>query len=134
MMKLKVVEYTDGEGNRKKRNISFVSDLWPLTRFFFVAPESFDPEDKFIRKNWKEQTAGEMQQFADKLQSIADFTVEGLRAVIDPWVEESGLRPWNAWRICLVGAGQGPDMYELAAFLGREETLARMQFAIKTLG
>ena len=75
-----------------------------------------------------------MQQFADKLQSIADFTVEGLRAVIDPWVEESGLRPWNAWRICLVGAGQGPDMYELAAFLGREETLARMQFAIKTLG
>ena len=134
MMKLKVVEYTDGEGNRKKRNISFVSDLWPLTRFFFVAPESFDPEDKFIRKNWKEQTAGEMQQFADKLQSIADFTVKGLRAVIDPWVEESGLRPWNAWRICLVGAGQGPDMYELAAFLGREETLARMQFAIKTLG
>ena len=134
MMKLKVVEYTDGEGNRKKRNISFVSDLWPLTRFFFVAPESFDPEDKFIRKNWKEQTAGEMQQFADKLQSVADFTVEGLRAVIDPWVEESGLRPWNAWRICLVGAGQGPDMYELAAFLGREETLARMQFAIKTLG
>ena len=99
-----------------------------------MAPESFDPEDKFIRKNWKEQTAGEMQQFADKLQSVADFTVEGLRAVIDPWVEESGLRPWNAWRICLVGAGQGPDMYELAAFLGREETLARMQFAIKTLG
>ncbi len=134
MMKLKVIEYTDNEGNKKKRNISFVSDLWPLTRFFFVAPDHFDREDKFIRKNWNEGTASEMTCFMEKLQTVDDFSAEGLKTVIDPWVEENGLRPWNAWRICLVGAGQGPDMYELAAFLGKEETLRRMQFAISTLG
>ena len=134
MMKLKVIEYTDGEGNKKKRNISFISDLWPLTKFFFVAPTAFDREDKFIRKNWKETTADEMRQFMEVLTTIDDFSVEGQKAVIDPWTEQSGLRPWNAWRICLVGAGQGPDMYELAAFLGKEETLRRMQFAIDTLG
>jgi len=133
MMKLKVIEYVDGQGNKRKRNISFPSDLWPLTRFFFVAPESFDREDKFIRKNWTENTAAEMQQFCEVLEGIQDFTVEGMKAVVDPWVETSGLRPWNAWRICLVGAGQGPDMYELAAFLGKEETLKRMKFAIETL-
>ena len=130
MMKLKVIEYVDGQGNKRKRNISFPSDLWPLTRFFFVAPESFDREDKFIRKNWTENTAAEMQQFCEVLEGIQDFSVEGMKAVVDPWVETSGLRPWNAWRICLVGAGQGPDMYELAAFLGKEETLKRMKFAI----
>ena len=134
MMKLKVIEYTDGEGNKKKRNISFISDLWPLTKFFFVAPAAFDREDKFIRKNWKETTADEMRQFMEVLTTIDDFSIEGQKAVIDPWTEQSGLRPWNAWRICLVGAGQGPDMYELAAFLGKEETLRRMQFAIDTLG
>ena len=134
MMKLKVIEYTDGEGNKKKRNISFISDLWPLTKFFFVAPTAFDREDKFIRKNWKDTTADEMRQFMEVLTTIDDFSVEGQKAVIDPWTEQSGLRPWNAWRICLVGAGQGPDMYELAAFLGKEETLRRMQFAIDTLG
>ena len=133
MMKLKVIEYVDGQGNKRKRNISFPSDLWPLTRFFFVAPESFDREDKFIRKNWTENTAAEMQQFCEVLEGIQDFSVEGMKAVVDPWVETSGLRPWNAWRICLVGAGQGPDMYELAAFLGKEETLKRMRFAIETL-
>ncbi len=133
MMKLKVIEYTDGEGNKKKRNISFVSDLWPLTQFFFVAPETFDTEDKFIRKNWKENTADEMRRFADVLQGIDDFTVEGLKAVVDPWTEEAGIRPWNAWRVCLVGAGQGPDMYELAAFLGKEETIGRMRRAIEKL-
>ena len=134
MMKLKVIEYIDGEGNKKKRNISFISDLWPLTRFFFVAPTEFNREDKFIRKNWQETTADEMRQFVKILESIDDFSVEGQKAVVDPWVEISGLRPWNAWRICLVGAGQGPDMYELAAFLGKEDTLRRMNYAIETLG
>ena len=134
MMKLKVIEYVDGEGNKKKRNVSFVSDLWPLCKFFFVAPSAFDKEDKFIRKNWREATADEMRKFIEVLKTIDDFAVEGQKAVIDPWTEESGIRPWNAWRICLVGAGQGPDMYELAAFLGKEETLSRMQYAIETLG
>ncbi len=42
MMKMKVIEYVDAQGNKKKRNISFASDLWPLTKFFFVAPVAFD--------------------------------------------------------------------------------------------
>lgn len=134
MMKLKVVEYVDGQGNKKKRNISFVSDLWPLTRFFFVAPTEFDREDKFIRKNWTETSAAEMKALAEVLQTVQDFSVEGQKQVVDAWVEQQGIRPWNAWRICLVGAGQGPDMYELSAHLGKEETLRRMQFAINTLG
>ena len=134
MMKLKVIEYTDGQGQKHKRNISFVSDLWPLTRFFFVAPTAFDREDKFVRKNWQEATASEMQQLCSVLSSIEDFTPEGMKPTVDGWASESGIKPWNAWRICLVGEGQGPDMYELAAFLGKEETLRRMQFAIQTLG
>ena len=134
MMKLKVVEYVDGQGNKKKRNISFVSDLWPLTRFFFVAPTEIDREDKFIRKNWTETSAAEMKALAEVLQTVQDFSVEGQKQVVDAWVEQQGIRPWNAWRICLVGAGQGPDMYELSAHLGKEETLRRMQFAINTLG
>ena len=134
MMKLKVIEYTDGQGQKHKRNISFVSDLWPLTRFFFVAPTGFDQEDKFVRKNWKEETGAEMQQLADVLATVEDFTVEGMKPVVDAWAEQTGIKPWNAWRICLVGEGQGPDMYELSAFLGKDETLRRMKFAIETLG
>lgn len=134
MMKLKVIEYVDGLGNKKKRNISFASDLWPLTKFFFAAPAEFDREDKFIKKNWKETTADEMKQMLTVIDGIADFTVEGQKAVIDPWAEQTGIKPWNAWRVALVGAGQGPDMYELAAFLGKEEVIKRMNFAIETLG
>lgn len=135
MMKMKVIEYVDGLGNKKKRNISFVSDLWPLTKFFFIAPTGFDKEgDKFVRKNWSEGTAEEMRQMIGIIEGIDDFSVEGQKAIIDSWTEETGIKPWNAWRVALVGTGQGPDMYELSAFLGKEEVIKRMNFAISTLG
>ena len=98
-----------------------------------MAPTAFNLEDKFIKKNWKPETAAEMQQLRDVLATIDDFSVEGQKAVVDPWVEQSGIKPWNAWRVCLVGEGQGPDMYGLAAFLGKDEVLRRMDFAISTL-
>ena len=135
MMKMKVIEYTDGQGNKKKRNISFASDLWPLTKFFFVAPTVFDKEgDKFIRKNWNENSATEMKQMMTLLEGITDWSAEGQKSVIDPWAAETGFKPWNAWRVALVGTGQGPDMYELSAFLGKAEVMKRMRFAIETLG
>ena len=133
MMKLKVIEYTDGQGNKRKRNISFASDLWPLCKFFFVAPEAIDKEDKFVRKNWKEGTAEEITSLMEVIEGIEDFSAEGQKSVVDAWAEQTGMRPWNAWRICLVGAGQGPDMYELSSFLGKEETLRRMQRAKEIL-
>ncbi|MCQ2096169.1 MAG: glutamate--tRNA ligase [Bacteroidaceae bacterium] len=133
MMRLKVIEYTDGNNNKKKRNISFVSDLWPLCKFFFVAPVTYDKEDKFVRKNWGEDTPDMMRQLAERLQGVEDFTVDGMKAAIDPWAEQTGLRPWNAWRVALVGTGQGPDMYELSAFLGKDETISRINTAIARL-
>ena len=133
MMKLKVIEFTDNDGNKKKRNVSFVSDLWPLTKFFFVAPETYDKEDKFVRKNWKETTAMEMDELIGVLESLDDFSVESQKEIIEAWTEARDFKPWNAWRVCLVGTGQGPDMYELAAFLGKEETIKRMENAIAQL-
>ena len=121
-------------GMMKMKKINFVRELWPLCDFFFIAPQTYDREDKFVRKNWKEGTAAEMTELAALLEGVADFSAEGLRAAVDPWCQEGGRKPWNAWRVCLVGTGKGPDMYELAAFLGRGETLERMRRAVAALG
>lgn len=134
MMKQKVIEYTDSTGQTHKRNISFVSDLWPLCKFFFIAPEKYDKEDKFVRKNWKEDTSVMMQQLVEILNGISDFTIDNIKQQVDAWAEASGARPWNAWRVALVGTGQGPDMYELSAFLGKAETISRINAAIRNLG
>ena len=75
-----------------------------------------------------------MNQMVVVLETVNDWTTDGIKAVVDPWVEQTGIKPWNAWRIALVGTGQGPDMYELAAFLGKEETIRRTRTAIEVLG
>lgn len=121
-------------GMMKMKKINFIKELWPLCDFFFIAPTTFDREDKFIRKNWKENAAEDMRELAEILASLDDFSIESQRAAVDPWAETTGKKPWNAWRVALVGAGKGPDMYELAAFLGKEETLRRIDFAVETLG
>ena len=120
-------------GMMKMKKINFIADLWPMCDFFFTAPEAYTMDDKFTRKNWKTGTAAEMQALAQKLDGLDDFSVESQKAAIDAWAEETGIKPWNPWRVCLVGTGKGPDMYELAAFLGKEETLSRMQAAIAAL-
>ena len=131
MMKTKNIEVEEG-GVKKKRSISFVRDFYPLCDFFFKAP-AYDKEDKFIKKNWKDTSAADMQELAAVLEGLADFSVESQKAAVEAWVGETGKKPWNAWRVCLVGEGKGPDMYELAAFLGKEETLRRMKAALEAL-
>lgn len=120
-------------GMMKMKKINFIKDLWPLCDFFFLPP-TYSMDDKFTRKNWKEDTADEMRQLREILQDLNDFTIEAQKKAVDAWVETEGKKPWNAWRVCLVGTGKGPDMYELAAFLGKDETLQRMDAAIHALG
>ncbi len=135
MMKTKNVEYVDAQsGQTRKRSVSFVADLWPLCDFCFIAPTAFDREDKFVKKNWKEDSAAQLTEVVHRLEALTDFSADAQKAAVDPWCEASGAKPWNAWRVALVGTGKGPDMYELSAFLGKDETLRRLRFAIDTLG
>ncbi|MBQ5728931.1 MAG: glutamate--tRNA ligase [Bacteroidaceae bacterium] len=117
----------------KMKKINFIKELWPLCDFFFIAPQTFDKEDKFIRKNWKDNAPQEMQALIELLEGLEDFSADAQRKAIDAWVEATGVKPWNAWRVMLVGAGKGPDMHDLAEFLGKEETLRRMRFALEAL-
>jgi len=119
-------------GMMKMKKINFIHELWPLCDFFFLKP-TYNIEDKFTRKNWKAGAASDMQELLSVLEPIADFTVDNLKVAVDAWVAQTGRKPWNAWRVCLVGEGKGPDMYELAAFLGKEETLQRMRAALAAL-
>ncbi len=120
-------------GMMKMKKINFIKELWPLCDFFFIAPQ-YDADDKFTRKNWKEGSAADMAELTSLLEGLTDFSIESQKAVVDKWATETGKKPWNPWRVCLVGTGKGPDMYELAAFLGKDETLRRMKAAIAALG
>lgn len=118
-----------------KDRVNFVKELWPLCSFFFIAPTEYD--EKTVKKRWKADSAKVMSELADVLEGIDDFSVEGQEPVVMKWVEEKGYKlgdVMNAFRLTLVGIGKGPGMFDISAFLGKEETLKRMRKAIEVLG
>ena len=118
-----------------KDRVNFVKELWPLCSFFFIAPTEYD--EKTVKKRWKADSAKVMGELADVLEGIDDFSVEGQEPVVMKWVEEKGYKlgdVMNAFRLTLVGIGKGPGMFDISAFLGKEETLKRMRKAIEVLG
>ncbi|WP_455517426.1 glutamate--tRNA ligase [Leyella stercorea] len=118
-----------------KDRVNFVKELWPLCSFFFIAPTEYD--EKTVKKRWKADSAKVMGELADVLEGIDDFSVEGQEPVVMKWVEEKGYKlgdVMNAFRLTLVGIGKGPGMFDISAFLGKEETLKRMRKAIDVLG
>lgn len=118
-----------------KDRVNFVKELWPLCSFFFIAPTEYD--EKTVKKRWKADSAKVMSELADVLEAIDDFSVEGQEPVVMKWVEEKGYKlgdVMNAFRLTLVGIGKGPGMFDISAFLGKEETLKRLRKAIEVLG
>ena len=118
-----------------KDRVNFVKELWPLCSFFFIAPTEDD--EKTVKKRWKADSPKVMGELADVLEGIDDFSVEGQEPVVMKWVEEKGYKlgdVMNAFRLTLVGIGKGPGMFDISAFLGKEETLKRLRKAIEVLG
>ena len=118
-----------------KSRVNFIKELWPLCKFFFVAPESYD--EKTTRKRWKENSHTQLSELCDFLEQLDDFSLENQETQVMKWIEEKEYRTgdiMNAWRLALVGEGKGPHMFDISAFLGKEETLRRTRRAIEVLG
>ncbi len=117
-----------------KDRVSFVKELWPLCSFFFVAPTEYD--EKTAKKRWKEDSAAQLTELIGVLEGIDDFSLENQEQIVHQWIEEKEYKLgniMNAWRLTLVGEGKGPGMFDISAFLGKEETIRRMKRAIEVL-
>lgn len=117
-----------------KDRVNFVHELWPLCSFFFLPPLEYD--EKTVKKRWKENSAQVMTELAGVLESLDDFSIENQEHVVMAWIEEKGYKlgdVMNAFRLVLVGIGKGPGMFDISAFLGKEETLRRIRRAVEVL-
>ena len=118
-----------------KSRVNFIHELWPLCRFFFVAPEQYDA--KTVAKRWKPDSAAQLTELCALLEELDDFSLAHQEARVMQWIADKGYRTgdiMNAWRLTLVGEGKGPHMFDISAFLGKAETLRRTRRGIEVLG
>ncbi|WGK65822.1 glutamate--tRNA ligase [Croceiramulus getboli] len=112
----------------------FAKDLWELSDYFFVTPTAYDPSA--VKKAWKDKTPAIMTALADKLYTLNTWTAEVLQQEIKAWIGESELgfgAVMMPLRLCLVGALRGPDVFDIAAVIGKEESLLRIEKALEYL-
>jgi glutamyl-tRNA synthetase len=118
-----------------KPRISFVHELWEECWFFFEAPGDYD--EKVLKKRWKEDTPEKMMHLVNHLEKCEPFSAPNLESSVKELITsmEWGMGAiMNAWRLLLVGAARGPGLFDLAAFIGREEVISRMKQGIETIG
>jgi glutamyl-tRNA synthetase len=117
-----------------KVRCNFISDFWNQIKFFFEAPTEYDA--KTVQKRWKATSAADMQALAAVLEGIEDFSAANSEQVVMAWITENGLHMgniMNAFRLCIVGEGKGPHMFDITAIIGKEETLSRLEKAVEEL-
>jgi glutamyl-tRNA synthetase len=118
-----------------KERVSFVKEIWDQTDFFFIAPESYDPDA--VKKRWKEDSASLLLRLRSELEKIQDFTSEGTEHAIKDWITQNELNMgavMNAFRLVVVGSLRGPHMFDIISWIGKDETLKRIDKGIFSLG
>jgi glutamyl-tRNA synthetase len=118
-----------------KERVSFVKDIWEQTDFFFKAPVTYDKE--VVAKRWKDDSSSMMEELKSILDGISEFTASNTEAVVKAWIEAKGYNTgsvMNAFRLAVVGASRGPHMFDIISWIGKEETIKRLDKAVLEIG
>lgn len=117
-----------------KERAVFIADFWEQSYFFFQAPKTFN--EKATKKRWKEDTPQIISDLSVIFRNAAHWQSEYLHDLAANYIQKNELgfgAVMNALRIAIVGDGIGPDLFKVIAFIGKEDTLKRLRFAIETI-
>ena len=118
-----------------RERASFVREFLDLGSYLFMAPKTYD--EKAVRKQWKPGTPGRMKELASQLKALEDFSSTATETTVKAWLAASDLsfgQVMAPLRLVLVGAMKGPHLFDIMELLGKEETLDRIDRALKILG
>lgn len=118
-----------------RERITLLSDAPEQVAYLFVAPDEYDPQ--VVKKRWRANTPEHMEGIIDILSRHEEsIDPVALEEEVKAWMEEKGYgmgAVMNALRLALVGKSKGPHIYDIIAFIGRDEAIGRIRKALETL-
>ena len=118
-----------------KERVTFLSDLWGQSNFFFITPENYN--EKALLKAFKPETPEILRAVIEILSSAEDFSEANISEKVKSWVVSKELgfgKVMMPLRLALVGEMKGPDVFDIAAVLGKKEVIIRIENAITKIG
>ncbi|MBX3241729.1 MAG: glutamate--tRNA ligase [Chitinophagaceae bacterium] len=110
-----------------KDRATLLPDFAEQAVFFFRAPTAWDLDA--VKPKWNEAKTQFFQSVIEKFKP-ADWETVILESNFKEWASAAGLKPGEVllpFRVMLVGGKFGPHVFDIAALLGREETIKRIQ-------
>lgn len=116
-----------------RERVTLVPEFVTEARYFFEAPAQYDEK---MKSKWGATEAACMQALAEKMEALPDWTVDALHGAFEAVKTE--LNAGNGkvlapLRLALTGVPGGPGAFDIAALIGREESLRRIKSALATL-
>jgi glutamyl-tRNA synthetase len=114
-----------------KEKASFVSEFWELGNYFFIPPGKYDMD--IVRKKWNEKTADFFSIVKEKYTGLNIFSHDELEKTFKQTAEERGIKPGEVmqlFRVIITGGPGGPALFEVAALLGKDEVMRRIERAM----
>ncbi len=127
-------EYVDIVCGLVKERAIFVDDLFDLSSFFFVAPSEYD--EKNVKKCWKDDTGNIMTQVAELIKNSEVETATDNAELVKGWIKDQEMgfgKVMMPLRLSLVGSLMGPDVFEIASMIGKDETVDRIKNVVEKL-
>jgi len=111
-----------------RERVNFVKEIVDESMFFFKAPEELDT--KAIKKWGTEKSVEWINDIIEKFKEMTTFESTLIDEVMNKYVKEKELKAgnfYNTIRICLVGTSKGPHLSKIMEYIGREETISRLE-------
>jgi len=117
-----------------KERAVFPKDILTQGEYLIQAPQKYDPIT--VTKKWNEQAKQLMSEWREYVEKIDDFSritiEENFRSFIGS--KQLGLGAvLPLFRLVLTGESSGPNLFEIAAFLGKQEVVDRINKGLNTI-
>ena len=116
-----------------KDRCTVLTDFWEHSHFFFKAPKEFDLTP--VMAKWNDNKAQSFHQYSKSLASVSSWNAASLETVFKQLAEQASIKPGELQlplRIMLVGGKFGPPVFHIAEVLGKEETIDRINNALRS--
>jgi glutamyl-tRNA synthetase len=107
---------------------SLITDFYPQAKFFFAAPQQWDLNA--VKPKWTDGKADFFRDFIAQLKNLQDWNAVSLETVFKELAVAKNIKAGELQlplRIMLVGEKTGPPVFGIAATLGRDKTIERVE-------
>jgi len=127
-------EYVKGVVHLTREKAHFTNEFWSLSSFLFIRPSVYDAD--VIGKKYNDKTAGFFKSLEAAYDGAESFNHDDAERIFKETVSKEGLKPGDVmqlFRVVLSGISAGPALFEMAALMGKEEVVARIERALAIL-